>query len=344
MVIASFDEPHAALLRLAVEAGMPDVTLGGVAPARGAVSAESLRDDHGMGGVLLVYQGIDPGEDWTYSVQVVQEGAQRKLVVRCAETLFYNIYPSTPLNEVVPAVFQAVLEHNERFSQWRGRGGEVGYKERLGVPKAQGLPASKGLVDFLERRYREGRTMEDGPAAGWWIAESSKTVQGGQIGLGQGNVPSYRLGPVEETPAAQRPENRAYVASLRSIGKALMILGAVTGVQAMVVLSAGALRIIRFSGWTPIISQEVGHWVVFGGCALLFLMWTLSAGLQVMGGNAMSSLKGPGWAKAGAICAMIPGMGPLLVVSLPFGIRAFQLLRDKRMPSIIVAEPSYASW
>lgn len=315
---------------------MPDMTLGGFAPPTGALSLETLRLSGGSEGISLVYAGVDPSEEWTYSVLLAEEAGKRVLVVRCAETLWYQVYPVADPQQTALQILADIDNNNERFSQWRAEGGEVSYKERLSVPKTHGLPPSRGFVEFIERRYRESKTMEDGPKEAWWQDTNTKVAMGQAIQEGQGNAPAYRLGPVPETPEAQKAENRPYVNQLRNAGIAMVVTGMVSALQGFALLTFAASRMVKWHGWVPDLQWEDTTRMITAGVAAVYFVGTaIYTGVVAGSGNGLRFLNGRNFVKIGAWVAMVPLLCPIFVAGIPVGIWVHRLLRDPRAPSIV---------
>lgn len=319
---------------MAIEAGMPDLTLGGVAGPAGAVSAENLRAGQGIAGVVFQYAGVDAGEDWVYTVQLADEAGKRVLVVRCPETLWYSVYPLGDAAEVGRQLLGDIMANNEKFSAWRADGGELGYKERHSVPSVKGLAASRGLVDFLERKYRAGTTLDAGPAENWWGGGDVNRAEGLKIAEGRGIAPAYRLAPVEEPEDAMKPENRPYVNSIYNAGVWMIAGGAIAALQGVAVLSAGIYPLLHWKGWTPVIQWSWGRLGFAGGAILFFVLETAYATAMVVTGSSFRELKGRRMAAKTAWLMFTPVFGPLLLGGLPLGIWALRLIRDPRATKI----------
>lgn len=220
------DDLLAWVLRGWVEAGVPDRTLGGEAPAEGGFSAENVRHNAGADGLLLSFAGHDPGEEWVYVVVALGRSVQ----VSCGDTLFSHAYAGIPPAELGPRILTDVRAHNDAFREWRVQGGVVGLAEARSIRPPRGDGGSRGFVDLLERRYTLGQTLEAGPSEGWWLPAHTAIALGGAIRKGEGQDPTFRLGAVE--PEAQSPEERAYARSMQSLGMGLMVaavLGALVG-------------------------------------------------------------------------------------------------------------------
>src|SRR3990172_1447211 len=130
--IAGSDDLHAWLLRGLVQAGAPDRTLGGTIPPTGAVNAENARLNRGVEGVLVVFPGVEAGEEGVFALLVVRDAVGSRVAVRCPDALFSHDYPASPPEPVAARILQDVRAHAAAFSDWRRKGGVVGYSERLG--------------------------------------------------------------------------------------------------------------------------------------------------------------------------------------------------------------------
>lgn len=220
------DDLLAWVLRGWVEGGVPDLTLGGEVPAAGGFSAENIRTNAGADGLLLTFPGFDPGEEWVYVVVAVGKSVQ----VACGDTLFSHAYAGVPPAELGLRILADVRAHNEAFQAWRAQGGVVGLSESRSIRAPRGDGGSRAWVDLLERRYTLGRTLEAGPSEGWWLQANTSIALGGAIRKGEGADPTFRLGAV--LAEAQSPEERAYAASMQSLGMGLIVasvLGALVG-------------------------------------------------------------------------------------------------------------------
>ncbi len=210
--IGAADDLHAWILRGWVEAGVPDVTLGGAPGAGGVFSAENVVADGGVEGLELRFPGFDPGEEWVFSAVV----AGASVHVACADTLFSHAYAGVPPRELGRRILADARAHVDAFTAWRGQGGQPGLGEQRAIRLPRGTAASRALVNLLERRYSAGQTLVDGPANGWWLEAHAPTGLGGQITTGAGVDPTYRLR--GEVPIHERPEYREYAAAMRSWG------------------------------------------------------------------------------------------------------------------------------
>jgi hypothetical protein len=214
------------VLRGWVEAGVPDHTLGGEAVEGGSFSAENIRLNGGVDGLLLAFPGFDPGEEWVYTVVAAGSAVH----VACGDTLFSHAYAGLRPEEIGGRVLADARAHNASFHAWRGQGGVAGFSESRSIRTPRGDAVSRPFQEFLERRYRLAQTLAAGPAEGWWVSAMSARVLGSAIRVGEGADPTFRLGPVSAV--AESPEQRAYAASVRTLGSVVMgvsVVGALTG-------------------------------------------------------------------------------------------------------------------
>jgi len=182
--LASFDEPHAWLIRGLIEYGWPDVTpLGGrVPPGRhGGLELARFRDTTGRDGIHLLVPAVTGGqachEDGVYdfTARLYRKDGQWTVAVRCAEANYLAEFPFDPDNPLYAAgyVHQGVGGYVQQFVQWRLGGGELSWAQRKGLPEIEGEPCSAGLNRFLDEMIRTRRSLDSGPAEGWWIGATS---------------------------------------------------------------------------------------------------------------------------------------------------------------------------
>lgn len=317
---------HAWLLRGLVECGLPDVTLGGVVPEAGAVNAENIRLNRGVDGVLLCFPGFEPGEEWVYALTVA--GAASAVHVRCRDTLFSQAYAGLPVDALGPRILADVRAHNEAFVRWRAGGGQVSVAEQRTIGEARGIECSRDLGDFLERRYRTGQTLGNGPAEGWWIAGMSRKVQGGQIVAGVGNDPTYRLN--AESPIHDRPEYRLYAESLRTLGTVMLV----SGIAGLLVAGVG----FTWAGYN-VFSQRVdvlvlSAWEANVGPLLVFVGGMSYGVAHVLGGLRLRALRNLWLVRVCAAVGILPCVGACWLLGLPLGGWVLWKLVDEKAPAI----------
>ncbi|MFM2247252.1 MAG: hypothetical protein RL071_3326 [Pseudomonadota bacterium] len=216
IAFASFDEPHAWLLRGLVEYGWADWSrLRGQLPpgSFGGIDLGPWTEGDGRDGIPLVVpaqvQGQRCVDDGTYSftVQVQRRQGGLAVVVRCPEANFFQEFPYDPYNPLWAAgyVHQALLTYVPQYVSWRLAGGELGWAEREGVPRIQGEPASAGLISFVRGRVQANLPLELLAAEAWAIGRP------GQVG--SAGVPLPRItGAAPRSPAAPAPQQMGITA------------------------------------------------------------------------------------------------------------------------------------
>ena len=206
---ATFDEPWAWMIRGLVEYGWPDGsrTPGRSPPARlGAFDLSQFGPSQGRDGLRIhapaVVDGRICAEDgvYVYTLQLVKMNGALAFVARCPETDYVAEFPFDAVNPTWAAghLHGALTEQIPTFVRWRLQGGEVPWARRAGLPTFQGEPASSQLCAFIAQRLATQRSMDTGPAEGWWPNGMPSA------GLGRGAVPSG--GPVAV--AGQRGGNQ----------------------------------------------------------------------------------------------------------------------------------------
>jgi hypothetical protein len=152
IAFASFDEPHAWLLRGLVEYGWADWSrLRGQLPpgSFGGIDLGPWTEGDGRDGIPLVVpaqvQGQRCVDDGTYSftVQVQRRQGGLAVVVRCPEANFFQEFPYDPYNPLWAAgyVHQALLTYVPQYVSWRLAGGELGWAELGEANVCSAVPA-----------------------------------------------------------------------------------------------------------------------------------------------------------------------------------------------------------
>lgn len=323
--IAGADDLHAWLLRGFIEAGLPDVTLGGEYPESGAVNAENLRFNQGVEGVLLCFPGFEPGTEWIYGV--APAGGAHAVHVRCRDTLFSQSYAGLPVDQLAARILHDARTHNQAFVQWRAQGNEPSLAEQRAIGEARGVACSTTLSTFLEGRYRGGQTLSEGPSMGWWNAGMTRKALGGQIAMGQGFEASYRL--AGELPVHETPEYRNYAESLKTLGTVMVVVGTVS------FLIAGLS--LAYAGYNVFLQKAeyiLGDaWKRDAYPLSLFLMASTFALAQVVGGFRLRALRNLWLVRCCAFLAILPCVGPCWLVGLPLGAWVlYKLADDKARP------------
>jgi len=188
---ASFDEPHAWLIRGLVEYGWPDLTpFGGRIPAgrAGGMELARFRDSGGRDGLhLLMVAASGPQlcqEDGVYdfSVRCFRRDGAWMVGVRCPEANFIQEFPFDPGNPtwVAGYVHQAVTAYVPQFVGWRLQGGELSWAQRKGLPEIEGEACSAAMTRFVDELVRMRRGADTGPTEGWWLGRDSLPPPAGQ--------------------------------------------------------------------------------------------------------------------------------------------------------------------
>ena len=263
IAFASYDEPHAWLLRGLVEYGWADLSLlrGQVPPGVfGGLDLATWLDQDGRDGIPLKVPAVSSGkacaEDgvYTITVQVQRRQGGLAVVVRCAEANLFQEFPYDPYNPTWAAgyVHQALLGYVPQYVAWRLSGGELSWAQREGVPRVQGEPCSAGLLNFLRGRMRAHQPLDQLRSEGWAMGRPGQmgasgaplpNVVGGAgpITAGMGGAdPSYMSAAARaalargESPAGG-PPNRGVQARARIAGpaNALMTTSALAAAQAV---------------------------------------------------------------------------------------------------------------
>ncbi len=329
--IGAADDLLAWCLRGWVDAGLPDVTLGGEVPVGGAVNAENIRFNAGVDGVMLSFPGFAPGEEWVYRCVLVGNALQ----VSCPDTLFSHAYAGLAPRDLGPRVLADVRAHNEAFVTWRAQGAEPGVGEMRAIPMPKGQAANPALVSLLERRYRAGKTLSEGPAHGWWVTAESKPALGAAIGVGGGQDPTYRL--KGEVPVHELPEYREYAASVRTLGTVAISTGAAGFIGGGLALTWAGFNVFTqradviltkgMTGVGDLLTSNAWPLLSFVG-AVVFAVAMIFAGLR------MRALRNLTLVRVLLGVAAVPCSGVCCAVGLPVaGWMLFKLL-DEKAPSV----------
>ncbi len=319
------DDLLAWVLRGWVEAGVPDLTLGGTLLESGSFSAENVRRQAGSEGILLSFPSFDPGEEWVYVVVA----AGSSVHVTCGDTLFSHAYAGIAAHEVGGRILADVRAHNEAFGRWRAEGGAVGLAESRSIRSPRGEGTSRVLVELLEKRYAVGRTLQSGPEEGWWLQAHTAAALGGAIRVGEGVDPTYRLGAIG--PALENPEQRAYAASIRSLGGWVMgssVVGAVVGGLGLAVAGFNVFRqradfiLTRgLDGMGDLLSVHAIPLLSFVG-AMVFFGSFFTAGLR------MRALRNLTLVRVLLVIGAVPCSGACCLAGLPLGAWALYRLQS----------------
>lgn len=198
------------MIRGLVEYGWPDGsrTPGRSPPARlGAFDLSQFGTSQGRDGLRIhapaVVDGRICAEDgvYLYTVQLVKMNGALAFVARCPESDYVAEFAFDPVNPTWAAghLHGALTEQIPTFVRWRLGGGEVPWARRAGLPTFQGEPASSQLCAFIAQRLATQRTMDTGPAEGWWPNGMPSA------GLGRGAVASAGAVAVAGQRASNKP-------------------------------------------------------------------------------------------------------------------------------------------
>lgn len=327
--IAALEDVHGWLMRGFLEAGLSDGTGHSFVPTETGVvdGGDLLALGRGSEGIRLCFIGqagdfVDVEDEYTYTAKVVRESGRTGIAVRCAETLFYKLFEEKPYETLGARIIAEIRTHNQNFTGWRKRGGKPSYAERQAVPDSRGVPCSAAFSNFLDKHYKAGGTLADGPANGWWNERFSQRALGKQIAMGGGQE-AYKLAtPLTEL---EKPENREWVKRVRQAGLGMIASGALCGVW--------CLGMLVYSAWRW---YTIGFGSVFtSGWPLASLLLTGGVGVaQIWAGFQMRGLQSAFWVQGIAVATLIPCWGPCCVSGLPSSLWVLYLMRDPRMERI----------
>lgn len=324
--IAAIEDVHGWLLRGFVEAGLADGTGHSFVPTETGVmdAGDLLALGRGSEGIRLCFIGqagdfVDLEDEYTYTVRVVREGGKSGVAVRCADTLYFKMIEEKPYETVGARILSELRTHNQNFTAWRRKGGHASRAERQGVPDARGVPCSAALSNFLEKHYKGGATLADGPQNGWWNERFSQRTLGKQIAMGGGQE-AFRL--AAPTPDSELPENKAWVAQVKRAGMAMIATGAVSGFW--------CLGLLFYSAWRW---YQIGFDSIFtaGWPFASMLLTAVTGAAQIWAGMQMRALSSAFWVQGVAVLGLIPCWGPCCVTGLPSSLWTLYLMRDPRM-------------
>lgn len=309
--IAGFDDLHAWLVRGFVEAGVREGTS---ATPEGALDVGSFLGDQGAGGLQLHFlgqAGADPvpEDEYVYQVYVVRDATGERVIARCAETVYHQVFADRPRETVGARVVAHIRQHNDRLTAWRAQGGEVSYAERLSIPEVRGVACERALVQHVAELRRRGVALEAGPAQGWWTM--SRAQVGAAITAGKGAEPTYRLGK-DRSADMEAAENRAFADRVRPVGTAFAVLG---GLGLLYVVGGGAA-----TWWTY--GSRYGAAVIASG-----LLWSAAA---LVCGLKMRALRSLTLVRVLAALTMLPCWGACCMAGLPLGAWALWVLKEPR--------------
>ncbi len=306
-----------------VEAGLPDHTLDGQGDVNGALSAENVRYRRGEDGILLLFDGVDADELWTYTVEIVVGPAAAQVVVRCPDTLFLHSWVGAKLPALSAGIVDAVRAHTVAFRAWRAQGGVVGLSEMRGIGTPAGAHSDPALGDLLDGLYSRGRKLTEGPANNWWLTTAAPAAKGALITMGKGVDTVYQTR--KEKPAARRPEYIEYEQRLRTVGKVMIWVAAST------LLTSGGL--LAYGGWLAWLS---------GGQDLRALAWPVGEAVAggaffvawIFAGMRLRRAKSRTLVRVLTVLGMLPCLGPCFLVAIPVGIWVIVVTNDDRAPYV----------
>jgi hypothetical protein len=336
-VVAGFADPWAHLVRGFVEAGLPDATRGGErCPLDGQLNVENLLHlRSATQGLVVEFPGPMgvPAPEVFYSVRLVAAGPAFPIgvavEVRCPESLMHHLWSVEDPATLGARIVAHLRTHHAAFLDWRRKGGEVSYAERLGIPALPVDPPDPAFVRFLGGLYGEGLSVADGPAKDWWSTRPGG-AWAGRITAGQGQEPSYRLGRGQ----GLDPEDVAHAARLRRLGWWMGALGVTEAIVAVGSLGFFAWALFAWASppWT---------WLLGG------LLASTAAGLSLAAAQALVRqhdrwlFRDPGTTRAmvlaGAATAMLPCAGPCCLGGLPLGALVCWRVLDERTARVWAA-------
>lgn len=342
--IARFDEPYAQLLRGFVEQGLPDGTR--ARHSAGDLSVDQLLRQ--QSGILLRFPAHAASMDdgWNYSVKVLP-GKGDRVAVRCAETLFRHVWdratspelqpqPGEPPVDLAAIIVATVTEHNRAFGEWVDGGGEVTRIERAELPDDPADALHPDFQRWLADLYRQGKSLSDGPANGWWSAPGDRRSIGAGITTGSGADPFYRLGP--DAGEALDSAHLEHLESLKTAGTAAWIVAAL-----MMLIACGGISFHGWQGWEAFQGYSLGaipYYMLadtFGG--FVALLWIpLGQGLRAPSRRWLFR-RGPAAARyvmiGLAVIGMLPCAGPCCLAGFPVGGWIIYLLVDERAKRLL---------
>ncbi len=323
--IAAIEDIFGWILRGFVEGGVSDGTGRGAMPTEAGVmdAADLLGPGRGSQGIRLAFlhQARDlpgPEDEYHYSIKLVREPQQQGVLVRCADCLYFKVFPESPPESLGARILADIRAHNQTFTTWRRKGGELAYGEREGVPDIRGMACSAGLSNFLERHYKSGATLAEGPDHGWWNERFAKRSLGRQIGIGGGQEAFVMKKALTE---AQLPENRAWLKRVEQAGVGMIVSGALS------LAWCGGLAMYALYRWYDI---GFGSMFTMGWPVASLVLTGIAGGAQVWAGMQARALESAFWVQGIAIFAIIPCGGPCCIPALPSSLYTLWTLRDDR--------------
>lgn len=326
--IAESGDLYAWLIRGFVESGVPDHTRGGREwTATGALNLENFIQEQGAGGIVLEFRGQagdtpSPEDEYTYQVSVVRGAGAPEVAVRCAETLFHHVFPAEePVVALAGHILGQLRAHNDAFTDWRSKGGETTYGQRVGIPEIHGATCDRALVTVLETLRRANRSVVEGPANKWWVkGPGAGSVT--KIEAGLGLEPEYRT---KKAMVKVSPEDLAQAKRLRGAGM-LLILSGIASMGFLVLTTAFAGYNVYQFGFAGLKDQP---WLV----ASLFGT-VLFGAAHIVAGLRLRSLRNKGLVRVLAILGMLPCLAPCCGVGIPVGAWVLHLLHDARSSKV----------
>lgn len=309
--IAGFDDTHAWLIRGFVDAGVPDVT-GAARPApEGALDLESLFSDQGASGLSLLFSGGEgDADEYTYGVYVTRDAQGERVVARCAETLYHQVFAGVRADALGATVIAHVRAHHAQFVAWQAKGGVVSYGERLAIPEVRGTSCERGLPQFVNDLRRKGVPLAAGPQSNWWVV--SRAAVGASIGAGKGQDPTYRIHKGTAQAEAEAAENLAFAQRCKKVSLFLLL--------------AGGASLLWLVGGTGLAWWKYGSGYA-GGVAFSAFVFALC---HLGAGWGMRSFQWLLPTRILLVVAMLPCVGPCCFLGLPLGAWGLWVLRDER--------------
>lgn len=306
----------AVLIRGLIEQGVPDQTGQAYGLPAGALDlGDVLGVQRGAAGARLVFSGPWPDgsdlpEEFVFSLQVVSRPTQQTVAVRCAEALYYQEFGASPPEGVAPALVAHVRAHLASFVPWRASGGRVSLPERNAIPRVTGTPFPPGLVAFLEALYRQGSSLNAGPASGWWYVD--KQALGAGIQMGRGEAGFTQRGPA--VPKEVQAAHASLIQGLTWSGYAMMGVGALS-----------LLSLLGNVSWIVYRVKSAGISGAWTGL-LVMLASLLFSVSWVAAGNWLRQRKNRGAVRLLTILGMLPTCGACCSVGFPVGLVVFYFL------------------
>ena len=287
---AGFQEPHAWLIRGLVEYGWPDVTRAGGRVAPGVFGGFDLTrfgGSSGREGFSLHVPAIADGqwlqEDGVYDfvVKLARTAAgQLAFAVRCPEANYLEEFVFDVNNPLYAAgyIHQSLQNYVPDFVRWRQAGNEVSWAQRAGMPEIQGEPSSALLSQFINERVNLRRSMDVGPAEGWWMDAEG----GGSGGWTGGAIASVgRAAENERNEDGELQEARRFQAeaAVKGPGIALTSLAVVGLLEGLMWLGNIAATVFFLA--TDLLTKSPSSYI-------FSIIFSFAAGFGLIGGGVLA--------------------------------------------------------